>query len=216
MDVIVGHFDLFVSGYWVSLEICAWATIGSLLLGTAVAMLRISPLPPARVAASAYVTALMNTPLTVVLFFIAFGFPEIGINSSYFVFGVSALVLYTSAFVCESIRSGVNSVSPGQAEAARALGLSTLQTLRQLVIPQAFRGTIPPLSNTLLAMFTNSALVGAFGVGGDLFSISNNLTGAQGFDNLPVISGVAVGYLAITLPAAYLLHRLERKVAIVR
>ncbi len=105
-----------------------------------------------------------------VLFFCAFGLPEIGINRSFWFFGVTGLVLYTSAFVCEAVRSGINSVSPGQAEAARAIGLTFTQSLGQVVLPQALRTVVPPLGSVIIAMFKNSAVVGAFGVGGDLFS----------------------------------------------
>lgn len=216
MEVVVDHFDLFWSGYMRSVSICLWGSLGSLILGVILAVMRILPVPPLRTAASLYVTALMNTPLAVVLFFVAFGFPELGIRTSYYVFGVGGLILYTAAFVCEAVRSGVNAVSVGQAEAAKALGLTSVQVLGNIVVPQAIRTTVPPLSNTLIAMFTNSAIVGAFGVGGDLFATSAALTGVQGYPNFPVLTGVGIGYLAITLPAAFLLRRLERNVVILR
>jgi glutamate transport system permease protein len=152
----------------------------------------------------------------VVLFFFAFGLPEIGVNRSYYFFGVSALVVYTSAFVCEALRAGINSVSAGQAEAARAVGLTFTQSLREVVLPQAFRTSVPPLGSVIIAMFKNSAVVGAFGVGRDLFSVGKSLSSAQGYDALPVLTGVAIAYLCITLPAGAILAALERKVAIVR
>jgi glutamate transport system permease protein len=107
-------------------------------------------------------------------------------------------------------------VPAGQAEAARAIGLGFGQSLREVVLPQAFRSSVPPLGSVLIAMFKNSAVVGAFGVGQDLFSVGANLTSAQGFAALPVLTGVAVGYLCITIPAGLLLGVIERKVAIVR
>jgi glutamate transport system permease protein len=216
MDVVTQHFGLFWSGYLRSIAICLWALAGSLVLGIILAGMRVSPIAPFRGAVNAYVTLVRNTPLSVVLFFVAFGLPEIGLHSSYYIFGVSGLVLYTAAFVCEAVRSGINSVAVGQAEAARSLGLSTNQTLFNIILPQAVRATVPPLSNTVISMFTNSAVVGAFGVGGDLFSASQTLTASLGYPNLPVIIGVGVGYLAITIPAALLLRLLERKVAIIR
>jgi glutamate transport system permease protein len=216
MDVITQHFDLFWSGYLRSVAICLWSLAGSLVLGLILAAMRVSPIPPLRAAGATYVTLVRNTPISVVLFFVAFGLPEIGIHSSYYIFGVSGLILYTSAFVCESVRSGVNSVAIGQAEAARSLGMSTNQTLFNVIVPQAVRATVPPLSNTVISMFTNSAVIGAFGVGRDLFAASQTLTSSMGFPNLPVLTGVGVGYLAITIPAALLLRLLERKVAIRR
>jgi glutamate transport system permease protein len=189
---------------------------GALLLGTLVAACRVSPVPPLRAFGTGYVTVLRNCPLTVVLFFIAFGFPEIGINASYYTFGVSALVLYTAAFVCEALRAGINSVSAGQAEAARAIGLTFRQSMGSVVLPQAFRTSVPPLGSVIIAMFKNSAVVGAFGVGRDLFSVGSTLTSAQGLPALPVLTGVAIGYLCITLPAGGLLAVLERRLVIAR
>lgn len=216
MDVVTDHFDLFWSGYQRSVAICLWSLGGSLALGLILAAMRISAIPPLRAASRVVVTVVQNTPLSLVLFFVAFGLPEVGIHGSYYVFGVGGLVLYTSAFVCEAVRSGVNSVSRGQSEAARSIGMSSGQTLVTIIVPQAVRSTIPPLSNTVISMFTNSAVVGAFGVGGDLFAASQRLTSSMGYPNFPVLTGIAVGYLAITIPAAFLLRLLERKVAILR
>ncbi|WP_110240853.1 amino acid ABC transporter permease [Nocardioides gilvus] len=216
MDAVYDNLDLFWSGFLRSLGICLWGMAGSLVLGTLIAAFRVSPIPALRWFGTAWVTLIRNCPLTVVLFMFAFGLPELGINVSYYLFGVSALVLYTSAFVCEAIRSGINSVQLGQAEAARAIGLTFGQTLGQVILPQALRSSLPPLGSVIIAMFKNSALVGAFGVGGDLWGVGNQLTSAQGYDALPVFTGVAIGYLCITLPAAALLATVERKVAIAR
>jgi glutamate transport system permease protein len=216
VDAVTENLGLFLRGYRTSLGLALLGLVGSLLLGTLVAAFRVSPVAPLRLVGAAWVNVLRNCPLTVVLFFIAFGFPEIGVNGSYYTFGIAALVLYTSAFVCEAIRSGINAVPAGQAEASRSLGLTFAQGLRSVVLPQAFRTSIPPLGSVMIAMFKNSAILGAFGVGGDLFDVGNGLTGAQGYAALPVLTGVAVGYLCITLPAAGLMGLLERRVAILR
>jgi glutamate transport system permease protein len=216
VNVIIDNLDLFVSGYWRSLQICLYGLLGSLALGTVIATFRVSPLPSLRAVGSGWVMIFRNCPLTVVLFFCAFGLPEVGINGSYWIFGITALILYTSGFVCEAIRSGINSVAAGQAEAARSLGLSFAQSLRQVIIPQALRTVVPPLGSVIIGMFKNSAIVGAFGVGGDLFSLSDRLTSAQGHAALPVLIGVLLGYLAITLPAGAVIAVVERKAAFAR
>ena len=216
MDVITENFDDYVRGFVTSLSIIAVALVGSLLLGVLIAACRVSPVPPLRAFGAFWVTTFRNTPLSVVLFFCAFGLPELGINRTFYFFGVLGLVLYTSAFVCEAVRSGINSVAAGQAEAARSIGLAFLPTLRFVVLPQALRTVVPPLGSVIIAMFKNSAVVGAFGVGGDLWSTGATLTSARGFETLPVFIGVALGYLAITLPAGALLQVIERKVAIAR
>ncbi len=216
MDAVFDNLDLFWSGFLRSLGICLWAMIGSLALGTVIAACRVSPVAALRGFGTAWVTLIRNCPLTVVLFFMAFGLPEIGINRSFYFFGVAALIIYTSAFVCEAIRSGINSVGAGQAEAARAIGLTFTQSLGQVILPQALRSTVPPLGSVIIAMFKNSAIVGAFGVGRDLWSVYRNLSSAQGYDGLPVITGVAIGYLCITIPAGIMLAVTERRLAIAR
>ncbi len=216
MSAVTQNLDLYWNGFLRSLGLCLWGLVGSLLLGTVIATFRVSPVAPLRYVGTAWVTVVRNCPLTVVLFFFAFGLPEIGLNGSYYAFGLTALIIYTSAFVCEALRSGINAVPAGQAEAARAIGLPFTQTLAHVVLPQAFRTSVPPVGSVLIAMFKNSAVVGAFGVGRDLFSIGESLTSAQGYAALPVLTGVAVGYLLITLPAGALLAGLERKVAVLR
>jgi glutamate transport system permease protein len=216
MDVLVDNFDLYRQGFLKTLGICLWAGSGALVLGTVLAAFRVSPILPLRAAGTAYVTLVRNCPLTVVLFFVAFGLPELGINQSYYRFAVAGLVIYTAAFVCEAVRSGINAVPSGQAEAARAVGLTFGQSLRFVVLPQALRSVVPPVGSVLIAMVKNSAIVGAFGVGGELFNVGTALTGAQGFAALPVLTGVVLGYLAITIPAGVGLAALERKVAVAR
>ena len=216
MRVVVDHFDLYWHGFVKTLGICLWAGTGALVLGMLLGAFRVSPIPPLRATGTAYVTVVRNCPLTVVLYFVAFGLPEVGVNQSYYRFAVGGLIVYTAAFVCEAVRSGVNAVPPGQAEAARAIGLTFGQSLRFVVMPQALRSVVPPLGSVLIAMVKNSAIVGAFGVGGELYDVGAGLTGAQGFAALPVLTGVVLGYLAITIPAGLGLQVLERKVAVVR
>lgn len=216
MDPVFENFDLYVDGFLTSLSIIAVAMVGSLLLGTLIAAFRVSPVPPLRAFGSFWVSTFRNTPLSVVLFFSAFGLPELGINRTFYFFGVLGLILYTSAFVCEAIRSGINSVPAGQAEAARSMGLNFTQSLRYVVLPQALRTVVPPLGSVIIAMFKNSAVVGAFGVGGDLWSTGQTLTSARGYETLPVFIGVAIGFLLITLPAGGVLQVIERKAAIAR
>jgi glutamate transport system permease protein len=215
MTIISDNFPLFVSGFLGTLKICLLAAVGSLLLGTLIASFRVSPLRPLQWFGTAWVNVFRNCPLAVVLFAVAFGLPEIGINGAYLWFGVTGLILYTSAFVCEAVRAGINSVSPGQAEAARAVGLTFTQTLSLVVLPQALRSVVPPLGSVIIAMIKNSAIVGAFGVGGELFSVGDSLS-AGGASGLSSLVGVAIAFLLITIPAGLLLGVLERRVAVAR
>jgi len=215
MNVIFENVALFRDGFLGTLEICLYAAVGSLLLGTLIAGFRVSPLPPLRWVGTAWVNTFRNCPLAVVLFAFAFGLPELGINGRYFWFGVTGLIVYTSAFVSEAVRSGINAVSAGQAEAARAIGLTFSQSLSLVILPQALRTVVPPLGSVIIAMIKNSAIVGAFGVGGELFSVTGTLS-AGGASGLSALIGVAIAYLVITIPAGLGLGVLERKVAVAR
>jgi glutamate transport system permease protein len=216
MKEITDNLPLFIDGILGTLRICAVAALGSLVLGTIIAIFRVSPVPALQKLGTAWVQFVRNCPLTVVLFFMAFGLPEIGLSASYFTFGVIGLALYTSAFVCEAIRAGVNSVPSGQAEAARAVGFSFGPTLGLVVMPQALRYTVPPMANAMIAMIKNSAIVGAFGVGGELFTVADTLTSSQGLAALPVLTGVVIGYLIIIIPTGLLFGWVERKGAIAK
>ncbi|MFI6759591.1 amino acid ABC transporter permease [Micromonospora sp. NPDC050417] len=235
MDVLIDNFDVFAGGFWVTLQICLLAAIGALILGAVVAVFRISPVPPLRAVGTAYVTVFRNLPLTVVMFFSAFGLPALGSNADflripvldslftrlgtdlpYFRFALIALVLYTAAFVCEALRSGVNAVSAGQAEAARSLGLTFSQNLRHVVLPQAWKAATVPLGSVIIAMIKNSALAGFFGVVGDLAQSADQLTSAEGYAFIPVAIGISIGYLIMTVPLGALLDRLEKRQAVAR
>ncbi len=216
MSVLVNNFDLFLAGFVGSLEIILYTLIGALLLGTVLAAMRVSPIPPLQRFGSGYVTLIRNSPLTVLLFFTAFVLPELGVSASFLTLGILGLVLYTAAFVCEAIRSGINAVPTGQAEAARAIGLTFGQSLRTVVMPQALRSVVPPLGSVIIAMQKNSAIAGAFGVGGDLFSVARRLTSAQGLATTPVYTATLVSYLVITLTTAVVLTVIERRTAILR
>jgi glutamate transport system permease protein len=216
MNAITENLDLYLSGAWLTLRLCLWSAAIALATGVAVAAARVSPVPPLRRAGAAWVTILRNTPLTVVFFTIAFGLPEIGVNGSYYWFAIAALSLYTSAFTCEALRSGINTVPVGQAEAARAVGLTFSQSLRLIILPQAFNASIPPLVSTLIAMIKNSAVAGFFGVAGDLSSVGDTLTSARGYAALPVLLGVLVGFWILTLPTGALLAIVERRTAVAR
>jgi glutamate transport system permease protein len=216
VGVLVEQFPLYASGFLQTLKICVFAAIGSLVLGTVLAAFRVSPVAPLRAVGAAWVTVFRNTPLAVILFAVAFGLPEIGVNGSYFWFGVAGLTMYTAAFVCEAVRSGINSVPAGQAEAARAVGLTFSQSLGSIILPQALRTVVPPLGSVIIAMIKNSAIAGAFGIGGDLFAVGLTLTSAQGYSAAATLFGVLLGYLVLTIPAGIGLAALERKLAVAR
>jgi glutamate transport system permease protein len=215
VQFFIDNFGLLTSAFLTTLSLSLLAGVLAVVLGTLLAAMRVSPVLPLRGLATFYVETFRNTPLTVVFFFMIFGLPQIDFVIGFFPGAVLSVGLYTAAFVCEAIRSGINAVAPGQAEAARAVGLTFGQSLREIVLPQAFRTVVPPLGNVLIAMVKNTSIAAGFSVT-ELSSTLPRLVNADAGDLLLVLLGVVIGYMLITLPAAYAVHRLERRVAILR
>jgi glutamate transport system permease protein len=215
VDFVRENADLFLDAFLTTLGLSLLAGLLALVLGTLLAAMRVSPIPPLRGLATVYVETLRNTPLTVVFFFIIFGLPQIDFVVGFFPGAVLSVGLYTAAFVCEALRSGVNAVSSGQAEATRALGLTFGQSLSAVVLPQAFRTVVPPLGNVLIAMVKNTSIAAGFSVS-ELSSLLPRLVNADAGDLTLVLVGVVVGYMVITLPSAAAVNRIERRVAILR
>ncbi|UQN31271.1 amino acid ABC transporter permease [Brachybacterium kimchii] len=198
-----------------TLFLAVTAGVLALLLGTLLAAMRVSPYMPLRTVATVYTEFLRNTPLTIVFFFFVFVTPSMGFTFAYKVAAVIALTCYTSAFVAEAVRSGINSVAVGQAEAARSLGMSFGQNLAIVVLPQAFRTAIPPLISVLIALVKNTSVAGAFSVL-ELFALSKRLTNAHSSDVIAILVGIALCYLIICIPLGRLAAALERKAAFAR
>lgn len=216
MSVLIDNLPLLLRGFLTTLELSALAAIGALVLGTVLAALRVSPSAPLRGLGYVYVELLRNTPLTVVFFFMGFGLPQIDLTlPSFFIAAVVALTLYTAAFVCEAIRSGINSVPAGQAEAARALGLNFGQVIGTVVLPQAIRTVIPPLGNVWIALVKNSAIASAFAVT-ELTALLSRLSNQNAGSVIAIGLGIAVAYMIITLPSGYVTSLLERRLAVQR
>jgi glutamate transport system permease protein len=215
VQFLTDNFDLLWDAFLTTLSLSALAGLLALVLGTLLAAARVSPIPPLRGAATFYVEVFRNTPLTVVFFFMIFGLPQIDFIIGFFPGAVLSLGLYTAAFVCEAIRSGINAIAAGQAEAARAIGLTFGQSLREVVLPQAFRTVVPPLGNVFIAMVKNSSIAAGFAVS-ELSSLLARLVNADAGELTSILVGIVAGYMVITLPLAYLVNHLERRVAILR
>ncbi|HZD72405.1 MAG TPA: amino acid ABC transporter permease [Actinomycetota bacterium] len=211
MDAVTANLDQYWRGFLTTLELAALSTGLALAAGTLLAAMRVSPVPPLRAAGTAYVEIVRNTPLTVVFFFVVFVLPQVDIRLGFFVFAVIALSVYHAAFFCEALRSGINAVAGGQAEAARSIGLTFAQSLRLVILPQAFRTVVPPLISVVIALVKNTSIAAAFGTV-ELTAVGIQLANANGDAVLPLLAGVAVCYLAITLPAGWLAGALERRV----
>src|SRR5829696_6432455 len=203
MQALLDNLDALLAGFWLTIKLAVVSGIGSLLLGTVLAAMRVSPVPVLRSAGGTYVTLVRNTPLALVIYFCAAGLgANLGLEFSdtiatnIFWLSVVGLVAYTSAFVCEAIRSGINTVPLGQAEAARSIGLTFTQSLGIVVLPQAFRSVIAPLGSVFIALTKNTTIAATIGVG--------------------EAAGVMVGFVVLTLPMGLAFGWAARRVAVLR
>ncbi|MFB2582066.1 amino acid ABC transporter permease [Herbiconiux sp. P15] len=215
MNVVIDNLPLYLEGFGQTFSLLLISGLAALVLGTVVAVMRISPIPSLSGFAAVYTELLRNTPLTLVLFFCAIILPYLGSELPYFWCAIIGLTLYTSPFVAEAIRSGVNGVPIGQAEAARSLGLGFGQTVGIVIFPQAIRMVIPPLINVLIALTKNTSVAGAFFVA-DLFGVGRTLANANGNAVIAILLAVATFYLLITIPLGILAGRLEKKFVVQR
>jgi glutamate transport system permease protein len=215
MDAIIENLPVFLTGFGNTLRLLLVAGVGSLVLGTVLAAMRISPVAAFRGFATVYTEVFRNIPLTLILFGCAFILPYLQVRLDYFVLAAIGLTLYTSGFIAEAIRSGINGVALGQAEAARAIGLTFGQTLRLVVLPQGIRMVIPPLLNVIIALTKNTSVAGGFFVL-ELFASSRRVINDRGDATIAILLAVAFFYLVVTIPLGQVAARLERKVAVLR
>ncbi len=214
MGVVLDNLGLFGRGLRTTASLTVISFLVAFLLGTFVAALRVSPVPPLRWLGAVWTETLRNIPLTVLFFVFFFGFTKIGVRYVSFTSAVIVLGCYTSAFVAEAVRSGINSVATGQAEAARALGLTFPQVLRTIVLPQAMRTVVAPLGSLFIALTKNTSIALTVGVV-ELAGVFNDLINQTG-EAFPLFVGVAGAYLILTLSSSAAIGAIERKVAIRR
>ena len=220
-DFLQGYDVL--GAFWTTVQLTLLAAAGSLVWGTLLAAMRVGPVPLMRGFATVYVNTVRNIPLTVIILFTSLGLANtLGVtlgakevvDTLNFRLAVLGLVAYTSAFVCEVIRSGINTVPVGQAEAARAIGLSFSQVLRLVVLPQAFRSSVGPLANVLIALTKNTTVAAAIGVA-EAATLMKTMVEKEA-QLIPIAAIFALGFVILTLPTGLILGWVGKKVAIKR
>lgn len=212
-----------VGAFWVTVQLTLWSAAGSLVWGTVLAGMRVSPVPLMRAFATAYVNLVRNTPLTLLIIGCSLGlgqtlgvtlgggtFKEIGFRLAVFGF-----IAYTGTFVCEALRSGINTVPPGQAEAARALGLPFFRVLTLVVLPQAFRAVVAPLANVLIALTKNTTVAAAIGVA-EAALLMREMVENESDALFAVFAVFAFGFVLLTLPTGLLLGWVAKRTAVKR
>ncbi|MFD5779920.1 amino acid ABC transporter permease [Streptomyces sp. NPDC058220] len=217
-----GQYDL-LGAFWVTVQLTLYSAVGSLIWGTLLAGMRVSPVPIMRAFGTAYVNMVRNTPLTVLIVACSLGLSQTlqitlgggDFTSIGFRLAVLGLVAYTGTFVCESLRSGINTVPVGQAEAARALGLSFFQVLTLIVLPQAFRSVVAPLANVLIALTKNTTVASAIGVL-EASALMKTMIENESDALFAVFAVFAFGFIVLTLPTGLLLGWVSKRVAVKR
>jgi glutamate transport system permease protein len=215
-DYLPELVDRLADGFLVTLELLVLSALIATVIGTVLAAMRVSPIAPLRAFGTAYVNVFRNTPLVVLFLIAVVGMPAVGVlQGSFFSRAVAALSVYTAAFVCECLRSGINTVDPGQAEAARSIGMTFGKSLRIVILPLAFRAVIPPLASVYIALTKNTSVAGAFGVTDATYQLSNL---NRDFPDSLYLSfvGIALGYIVIVAVISATASVLERRVAVGR
>ncbi|MFA4841893.1 MAG: amino acid ABC transporter permease [Agrococcus sp.] len=215
MEALLSNGPLWWDGMRNTLVLTALTTLIGLPLGAVLAGMRVSPVAALRVAAAVFTELARNTPLTLVFFFVFFVLPRLGVTLDFFLSAVIALTFYTTAFFAEAIRSGINSVAFGQAEAARSVGLGFGLTMTEVILPQAIRSVVPPLINVIIALTKNTSVAMGFFIF-VLTSVAQRLSTTNGDQVLQIFVGVALSYLLITVPLGQLADYLEQKWKVVR
>ena len=223
MQAVLDDFDAYLKAFGYTFFLFLVAFVFSMILGTILVAMRVGPISILRKATATYVTVVRNTPLVIVFAFFSFTAPYFDIQfkwlqvhigtfdfTAFFGAAVVSLSLYTSTFVCEALRSGVNAVPLGQAEAARAIGLPFSGVMSQVVLPQAFRASVPPLASVQIALIKNTSVAAVFGIAeatSQMRSFTNDFPGQRN----GLFIAFALGYIVIVEGFSYLSNRLERR-----
>lgn len=226
MEVLNEYRSQIAGAFWVTIQLTVLSATGALILGTVLAAMRLAPAPVLNWLGAAYVNVMRNTPLTLIILFCSFGLAQtLGVSlvdsesptsiiDSNFRLAVLGLTLYTAAFVCETVRAGLNTVPLGQAEAARSLGFTFGQNMRIVLLPQAFRAVLIPLGSVLIALTKNTTIASAIGVAEAALLMKEMIENTAA---LLVVGAIfAAGFVVLTLPLGLLFGWLGKRLAVAR
>jgi len=215
MEALSENWDLILEGFWETIKLMLVSGGLAMVIGTVVGVARVSPVSILRKSAIGYVTIFRNTPLLVLIILTYYGLPEIGIDFGFFIMITMAMGVYTAAFVAECIRSGVNGIGLGQAEAARSIGMPFGMTMTQVILPQSFRLVVPPLASVFIALTKNTSLAFGFGIAEATFR-AKGLLNDYATDRVEIFLGIALGYIILVELISFGANRLERRWAVSR
>jgi glutamine transport system permease protein len=209
-ELIINSFPLLLLGAGVTIQITLLSVSFGLLIGMFMGMARLSKIWMVKAVSTVYVDFIRGTPLLVQIFLIYFALPIVlGQRIDPFIAAVTACSINSGAYVAEIFRGGIQSIDPGQMEAGRSLGMSWAQTMRYIILPQAFKRIIPPLGNEFIAMLKDSSLVSVIGF--EELTRRGQLIIARTYGSFEIWLTVAFIYLVMTLTISRLVDYLERR-----
>lgn len=211
INILTSHWSEFLNGFWNTILCSIIALFFSLILGVGFALLEVAPPKFGRIIARIYIEIFRNIPLLVITMVFYLVIPQFWVKISGFVAGTIGLTLYTSAFIAETVRSGINSVGEGQMEGARSNGMTYTQAMRYVILPQAMKIVIPPLGNQFVNLIKNSSVL-AFVAGFDLM-YQADVIALSSFQTINTYIVVGLFYLVLTLPLSYYMRYLEKKLS---
>lgn len=212
LEVLINNFTYLLEGAVSTLRLTFFSVLIGLIIGTFVGMGRLSKYKFLNIPATVYVEFIRGTPLLVQLFIIYFGLPQLGINLPKYPAAIVALGINSGAYIAEIVRAGIQSVPKGQYEASRSLGMTHGQTMRYIILPQAFRNILPALGNEFIAMTKDSSLASIIGV--TELMRTGQIVISRTFQSFSIYGGVAVIYFAMTFTMSRIVRWIEKKVAI--
>lgn len=208
MQVLSEVWPYLLQGLWITLKLTLITMVTSFAFGLIVALFRVSKNKFLRLISKVYVDIFRGTPLLIQLILIFYALPDLGIMFDRYSAGIVALTLNNGAYVAEIFRGGIESLPKGQMEAARSLGLTRIQAMIKVIIPQAFKSVLPALTNSIVALLKDTSLVSVIGVE-ELLKQGRQLQTWQA--NSTPLMFVAILYLVAILPLIYLVSKLERR-----
>ncbi|MGB6069335.1 MAG: amino acid ABC transporter permease [Rhodococcus sp. (in: high G+C Gram-positive bacteria)] len=224
MNLLSKYGDELIDAFLTTIYLTLASLVGALVIGTIIAAMRVSPVPIARGIAATYVTIFRNTPLTLIILFTSFGlYGTMGVSlasetspnfldDNNFRLAILGLSVYTASFVAESLRSGINTVPVGQAEAGRSLGMTFTQNISIVVLPQAFRAVVGPLGSVVIALTKNTTIASVIGVAEASFLMKEMIENEAA---IFVVGGIfALGFMILTLPTGLLFGYISKRLAV--
>ncbi|WP_035054147.1 amino acid ABC transporter permease [Carnobacterium pleistocenium] len=209
LTIITTYSDVLITGFLNTLYSSIIALFFSLIIGTLMAILQLSKNKLINILANSYVEFFKNIPLLIIVMFFYVVVPLYWFSITGFTAGTIGLTIYTSAFIAETVRAGIMSVPKGQTEAGLSTGLTQNETMRYIVLPQAFKIVIPPLGNQFINLVKNSSVL-AIVTGLDLM-YQGDLIASETFNTFDTYILIGLIYLIITLPLTYLMSYIERR-----